>query len=68
MKNPYGQHRTRFPELNFSRVSPREWSFYAVDNGAPLWCRYSRVGPLYATSAELLADLPRYAREYGLSP
>ena len=49
------QH-TRFPELKFAQIDNGEWSFFATDTE-------SRVGPIYKTKAELLADLTRYAKE-----
>lgn len=49
------QH-TRFPELKFAKIDGKTWSFFASDTE-------SRVGPLYQTKAELLADLTRYAKE-----
>lgn len=50
-------HKTRFPELMFANLSGRHgWSFFASDT-------QSRVGPIYHSKAELLADLTRYARE-----
>ena len=48
--------RTRFAELTYGRADKRLWSFF--NDGA-------RVGPLYASKAELLADLHRFAREFG---
>ena len=63
MTDPYGPHHTRFPQLTFSRVSPREWSFYATEKEDPKGWYRNRVGPLYASRAELLADLTRYARD-----
>ncbi len=63
MRNPYGSHPTRFPQLTFSRISPKEWSFFATEENDPKGWYRNRVGPLYASSAELLADLARYARD-----
>ena len=49
--------KTRFPELVYGKLaSANEWSFFATDT-------YSRVGPIYASKAELLADLTRYAKD-----
>jgi hypothetical protein len=49
---------TRFAELGYRKDSSRLWRIYALDGPAA-------VGPLYRTKAELLADLERFAREYG---
>lgn len=49
-------HHTRFAELKYAQISRQEWSFFATDTE-------SRVGPIYRTKAELLADLTRYAKE-----
>lgn len=50
-------HKTRFPELLFANLGEQHgWSFFASDT-------QSRVGPIYRSKAELLADLTRYARE-----
>ncbi|MCD1645206.1 hypothetical protein [Aurantimonas coralicida] len=55
------EHQTRFPELYFENIGPSMWSFFAADTR-------SRVGPIYRTKTELLADLTRYAREaWGIS-
>ena len=54
---------TRFPELGYRQDGPGLWRIYALDDG-----RESAVGPFYPTKAELLADLDRYAREYGCQP
>lgn len=50
------KYRTRFSELVYARLDRQHWSFFTTDTD-------SRVGPLYASKAELLADLARYARE-----
>ena len=52
---------TRFPELSYSWVSRSEWSFFANDGNYP--GDGGRVGPLYRSKGELLADLTRYARD-----
>lgn len=52
--------QTRYPELCYMQQGPRLWRFIYVGEG-----RESTVGPQYRTKAELLADLERYAREWG---
>jgi hypothetical protein len=48
-------HKTRFAGMGYAKVG-NVWRF-VVDGDAV-------VGPQYASKAELLADLPRYASEY----
>lgn len=48
---------TRFPELGYRMDGPGLWRIYDTDTE-------SAVGPQYATKAELLADLERYARDF----
>lgn len=48
--------RTRFPELDLWNCR----GFWQFANGG------SQVGPQYRTKMEALADLPRYAKEYGI--
>ena len=50
------RYKTRFDAIEYGRISGTEWSFFATETG-------SRVGPIYRTKAELLADLHRYARD-----
>lgn len=50
--------KTRFKELVFAKLTPGEWSFFNVDEDG----ERHRVGSIYATKAELLADLARYAK------
>lgn len=49
---------TRFAELGYEQHGPKLWRVVTTDTG-------SAVGPQYATKAELLADLERYAADYG---
>jgi hypothetical protein len=49
---------TRFAELGYMKQGTALWRIIAVDTG-------NAVGPFYATKAELLADLARYAKDYG---
>ena len=49
--------KTRFDEIRFHQPFPGVWRFVDADD--------RDVGPQYATRAELLADLERYAAEYG---
>lgn len=59
-------HATRFRDdegaLLYGKVG-MEWSFFYAGNSG---MRPSRVGALYATKAELLSDLNRYAKDYGM--
>ena len=50
---------TRFSELAFERVHPGLWRIIDVHAGR------SHIGPHYRTRDELLADLERFASEYG---
>lgn len=54
---------TRFKTLGFVQLDPRTWQFVILDDPN----HPSQVGTHYASKAELLADLTRYATEYGLS-
>lgn len=53
--------KTRFATLGLMRVTATNWRFCDVSEDRP-----AVVGPHYATKTEALADLDRYAREYGL--
>ncbi len=50
--------RTRFPQLGFRQDAPGVWRIVAVEDNAS-------VGPHYASKAELLGDLERFAAFYG---
>lgn len=50
--------KTRFPELSYTNDGPDFWRFCASEDGV-------EVGQIYKTKAALLADLERYAAEYG---
>lgn len=59
MKDYMGDIRpTRFQELGYRQDGPKLWRIYATDGN-------QAVGPHYATRTELLADLERYAKDYG---
>lgn len=61
-------HRTRFVELGYANTGRGLWRIVALDGaGADGWHggTLNCVGPHYRTKAELLADLTRYAAEYG---
>lgn len=49
---------TRYKDLGFRQDAPSLWRIIAMDT-------LCAVGPHYKTKAELLADLDRYAAEYG---
>lgn len=53
---------TRFPELGYRNDGRGLWRIYDV--GTP--GRAAAVGPHYASKAELMGDLARYAADYGL--
>jgi predicted membrane protein len=53
-------NKTRFKEIGFTKVAPGLWRFVDLETGAT-------VGPHYARKDELLADLTRYATDYGCS-
>jgi hypothetical protein len=53
-------HKTRFPELGYVHDGPALWRIVDLTDARP-----SRIGPLYPSRAELLADLQRYAEQYG---
>ena len=53
---------TRYPELGYRQDDHELWRIYSMD-GTP-----AAVGPQYRSKAELLADLDRYAKEYGCAP
>lgn len=62
MKTGTRIYRTRFPELGYTRCAPREWRFVDLtdpDRG-PV-----EVGSIYPSRAELLANVERYASEFG---
>lgn len=50
--------RTRFEGLSYTKDAHNLWRIVDEDGER-------RVGPQYFTRAELLADLERYAAEYG---
>ena len=49
---------TRYSELGYTLIKPGCWQFVTMDTE-------QQVGVHYASRAELLADLPRYAAFYG---
>lgn len=51
---------TRFKELGYVKVAPGLWRIVSREDGAA-------IGPHYPSKAELMADLERYAIEYGVS-
>lgn len=67
-EGPMTTFKTRFVELGFANIQRGLWRFVALDfagddgwHGGTLAC----VGPYYHSKAELLADLSRYAAQYG---
>ena len=62
-KGPYARiYRTRYDVLGYARLDRVTWTIVSLEDPE----RPSRVGPHYASKAELLSDLDRYARAYGL--
>ena len=57
----FTEHPTRYAELGYWNPSRGMWRIFATDGGP--W--RATIGPIYHTKAELLADLDRYARDYG---
>lgn len=53
---------TRYRTLGYRCDGPKTWRIYDTSDDSP-----AAVGPFYATKAELLADLDRYAREFGVT-
>lgn len=51
--------KTRFPELSYTHFAG-DWRIVDTDGGA-------YIGPYYRSRAELLADLERYAAEFGVA-
>lgn len=63
--SPYaGARPTRYKELGYMEQDKGLWRLVAMPTPG-LDDDYAVVGPQYKTKAELMADLPRYAREYG---
>lgn len=56
-----GIRPTRFASLGYRCDGHGLWRIYDVDDRDSM----AAVGPFYRTKAELLADLERYASEYG---
>ena len=59
-RRPVVSARTRFPELSYSETSKGLWRIQDADG--------AEIGPHYASKAELLADLDRYAADYFGTP
>lgn len=57
--NPLRMCGTRYPTMGFAKVG-NDWRFFDLTGHKP-----QAVGPYYHSKAELLADLYRYAKEYG---
>lgn len=51
-------NKTRFPELGFAQVMRGAWRFVDMSTKAT-------IGYNYASKAELLADLERFAKDFG---
>ena len=55
-------NKTRFPEFEYGQLGKSCWTLFHVDPDG----YKAQVGPWYATKLELLVDLPRYAKEFGI--
>lgn len=63
--DPYRKARpTRYAGMHYMKLASREWSF--VDSYHPQTSDWARVGPLYGSLTELMADMDRYCTEFGL--
>lgn len=58
--DPFPARPTRYKELGYRKDGPMLWRICDLTGE-----RAQAVGAYYATKAELLADLDRYAAEYG---
>lgn len=58
IRNEMTVNKTRFIGMGFAKVASGLWRFVDTDTG-------NCVGPQYRRKDELLADLTRYATEYG---
>ena len=56
--NPIAVRQTAYKELGFAKIANNLWRIIVVEDRTV-------VGKPYASRAELLADLTRYATEYG---
>ena len=54
--------KTRFTALGYCKFDTNYWRIIALESGDHYGCV---VGPHYHSKAELLADLTRYATDYG---
>lgn len=59
--NPLKFQSTRFKELVYANMDRGLWRLFNVDYDG----EKHAVGPYYSTKAELLADLTRYATNFG---
>lgn len=54
--------KTRFAELGILKCTPSLWRIVDITEGLDSG---RVIGPHYRSKMELLADLPRYAQEFG---
>jgi hypothetical protein len=66
-KNPYPVTRTRFPELGIARIAGHIWRYVAADEAGNFDPFNGCIGASYRTKGEALADLERFAADYGCS-
>ena len=57
-RSNYNVRKTRFKELGYISDAPGLWRIVDMDGQA-------RVGPQYTSLSELLADLERFATQFG---
>lgn len=63
MANRETIYKTRYQELGYAHLDTNLWRFVDLIDGGTIFG--ACTGPHYRTKAELLADLDRYAREFG---
>ena len=61
-------HRTRFDILGYAKIMPGVWRIADISDGTEFCAGAHVVGFPYTSKAELLADLDRYASDYGCNP
>ena len=55
-------YKTRFEGLTYTKLAPGLWRFmWGDEDNKP-----AVVGPMYHSKMELLCDVDRYAKEWGL--
>ncbi len=52
-------NKTRYPELGYEQIDKTTWRFVDLSTG-------KAIGPYYRNKTELLADLERFATQFGV--